>query len=332
MLRDRGAIVLAAYQPDPELFTTQLQSIQQQTVTDWECVVSVDGDVAPVRELVRAAVGDDSRFRVVGGDRLGFVLNFERGLISARGDADWIALSDQDDRWYPTKLEQLLPYLDDVALVSGQARLVEHPSGRVLGQTERRDVESLDVVLNNQYTGSLCVFRSELLTQALPFPRASTRAAAHDHWLAVVAGAHGGARVVDTVVQDYVQHAANVFGDPSRGRTGGILGSVRHALDQAERYEGSRSPAALLRVTFHAYVGWRQLMVQTLRGRGIATEQAALLERTFGRRRRLRHLLPVLTGAVRRGEVPPVFAVHYLVSWAAGALTGGRREALPQAS
>lgn len=332
MPNDPGTIVLAAYEPDPDLFRTQLRSIQQQTVTDWNCIITVDGDIEPVRELLRLAVGEDERFRLIGGDRLGFVLNFERGLASVDRDSKWVALSDQDDEWYPTKLEQLLPHLDASTLVSGQARLVEHPSGRVLGRTTRRNVDSLDVVLHNQYTGSLCVFRAELLSRALPFPRASTRAAAHDHWLAVVAGAYGGARVVDSVVQDYIQHGANVFGDPSRGSGGGIRGSIRNAMQQAERYEGSSTAAALLRVTFHAYVGWRQLMIETLAARADEDMSHSALALTFGRRRRLRRLLPVLIGAVRRGEVPTAFAAQYLVSWAVSPLIGGRKRALPPAS
>ena len=36
----------------------------------------------------------------------------------------------------------------------------------------------------------------------------------HDHWLAVVAAATGRVRVLPDVVQDYVQHDANVLGEP----------------------------------------------------------------------------------------------------------------------
>ena len=78
-------------------------------------------------------MGGDSRFEVIGwDDRVGFYLNFERLLMAVPADAAWVALSDHDDAWYPTKLEQLVPRLDDVILVTGQARVTSHPSGRVL--------------------------------------------------------------------------------------------------------------------------------------------------------------------------------------------------------
>jgi glycosyltransferase involved in cell wall biosynthesis len=326
-----GAIVLAAYEPDVELFTRQLRSIRDQTVTDWICIISVDGEGSGVRDTVRAAVDDDPRFLVHEGPRLGFVGNFERGLQLVPDSAQWVALSDQDDQWYPQKLATLLPHLEHVDLVSGQARLVQHPSGRVLGETARRDVGPQAVVLNNQFTGSLMAFRGDLLAAALPVPQASTRAAAHDHWIAVVAAHRGGSRVVPDIVQDYVQHDANVFGDPSSARRGGLRASVANARAYAVRYRGSASLGALVRTTFDSYVGWRQLMVTALAQRIGASRDLERTASMFGRRRRLVRLLPEAVGARRRGEVPASFVVLYLVSWASGTLIGGRR-LMPPAS
>lgn len=322
----RGAIVLAAYRPDPELFGRQLRSLQGQTIRDWVCVVSVDGDRAPVQSLVADIVGDDDRFRVIGDDaRRGFYLNFEHGLAAVPADAAWVALSDQDDRWHADKLERLLPHLDEVSLVAGQARLVQHPSGELLGTTDRRDAGSVRTLLSNQFTGSICVFDRKLLDTALPFPRVSTRAAAHDHWLAVVAGSFRGTRIVDDAVQDYVQHASNVFGDPSRLGGHGIVGAARNVLAMADRYEGSRSPRAIVRTAFWSYVGWRQVMADTLRARGRG--QGAEVESAFGSARRWPAARALLRDAVGEGYVPPHFASGYRASWIAGALSGGRRAA-----
>lgn len=323
-----GTIVLAAYSPDPELFRRQLSSLRDQTVTDWECVVSVDGDPAPVAALVDGITQGDPRFRVVGdGTRLGFYLNFERGLREVSPRSAWIALSDQDDRWDADKIERLLPHLADVTLVSAQARIVSYPSGTETGRTSRRDHGALCTILSNEFTGSLCLFSPELLGTALPFPRATTRVATHDHWLAVVADAHRGTRIIDDVVQDYVQHDANVFGDPSRLGGGSIASSVRNVLGQARRYEGSASPRAIARMTFWTYVGWRQLMVDTLDARTSSSGAAAPRSRAFGRARTLRALEAVLSSAEKRAVVPRRFAWEYRASWLCGALSGGRRAA-----
>jgi glycosyltransferase involved in cell wall biosynthesis len=324
--RPRGAIVLAAYSPDPELFGIQLRSLARQTVRDWECIISVDGERAPVEALVADFVGDDDRFRVIGdGSRRGFYLNFEHGLAAVPTDAAWIALSDQDDRWDDDKLARLLPHLDEVSLVSGQARLVQHPSGDVTGTTDRRDRDAMHTLLSNQITGSLSVFDPELLGIALPFPRVSTRVATHDHWLGVVAGAIRGTRIIADVVQDYVQHDANVFGDPSRLESAGVAASVRNILGQAERFEGSRSPKALARMTFWTYVGWRQVMLDTLHARLGVIDHG--LETTFGGGRRFSSLNRLLRASKAEGSIPARFALEYRASWLAGALSGGRRAA-----
>ncbi|MCI1017618.1 glycosyltransferase [Microbacterium sp. C5A9] len=327
MSQEFGSIVLAAYQPDPELFRRQLESLRAQTVDAWECVISVDGDPAPIRTLVAEITGDDPRFRVIGdGTRRGFFLNFEHGVRAVDPSARWIALSDQDDEWYPAKLATLLPHLAEVDLVSGQARLVEQPSGRVLGETSRADHGLVANVLNNQFSGSAFVFRSEILAKALPFPVASTRTAAHDHWLAVVAGAGRGTRMLPDVLQDYVQHSGNVFGDPSE-MTGPVrpLQSIRTVLSLAQKYEGSRTPAALVRMVFWLNVGWRQLITDTLLARVGGTDAAAAeLIPYFSAHRRFADLNRLLREAVANEEVVARFRVEYLASWFAGVLTRGR--------
>lgn len=324
-----GVIVLAAYRPSKELFARQLESIRAQTVADWECIISVDGDVEVVSQVLGEVAGDDERFRVIAdGRRLGFYLNFERGLAAVPGGVDWVALSDQDDYWYPEKLETLLPHLADAAIVSGQARLVSHPAEEVLGHTKRRQLDAASTTLVNQFTGSLCVFRAELLATALPFPRLSSHTVAHDHWLAVVGMANGGGRVVDDVVQDYVQHAQNVFGDPSRLRLGPLATLRRawgNALGFSRRYEGSASPLAMVRMLFWIYVGWRQVMVQTLLMREPSSGAAVEADRRFGSGRSLGETLKLLRSAQRDGLVPVPFVIAYVASWAAGWLVRGRR-------
>jgi len=324
-----GVIVLAAYRPSRELFTRQLASIRDQTVTDWECIISVDGELETIEEVVAEVAAGDERFRIVAdGRRLGFYLNFERGLAAVPAETEWVALSDQDDFWYPDKLEKLLPYLSDSAIVSGQARLVSHPGDEVLGFTDRRQLDPASTMIVNQFTGSLCLFRRDLLTTALPFPRLSSHTVAHDHWLAVVGMAQGGGRIVDEVVQDYVQHSANVFGDPSRLKLGPIA-TLRRAWDNAVtfavRYEGAATPSAMTRMLFWIYVGWRQLMAQTLVERDPRAARAIELDRLFGSGRRL----PVTLGMLRRVRgaraVPTPFVIAYVASWAAGWLIRGRR-------
>lgn len=322
-----GAIALAAYRPRPDLFRRQLQSIAAQTISNWTCVISSDSDTDEIQRLVDEFVPGDTRFEVIDtrGERLGFYLNFERALRAIPRDSEWVALADQDDYWYPGKLESLLPLLKDHEMVSGQARLVRHPSGDVLGVTERRNGTVAQITLSNQFTGSLSVLRASLLDVAVPFPRLNSRAAAHDHWLAVCAGALGRTRVIDEVVQDYVQHDANVFGDPtSMAPPSGWRASLTNARRMSVDASGSAGVGNIMRTTFDVYVGWRQLMADTLRIRTPESVPASL-GLGFSGRRRLRKTARILRCALRDGYVPRPFAIQYAASWICGALTGGRR-------
>jgi hypothetical protein len=274
-----GVVALAAYRPNWDLFRAQLRSIQNQTHLNFSCLIAADGGFADIEDFVARETGGDERFKVLGFDeRLGFYGNFERVLNRVPAHAEWVALSDQDDSWYPTKLQVLLPRLNDVGLVAGQARVVRQPGNDVVADsTLRRDVDLGALIAQNQVTGSLCVFRRTLLEVALPFPRINTVTQVHDHWLAVCAKATEGALVVDDVVQDYVQHGGNVLGEV--GQRKGIVASLRNLAGMSRKYRGHAGPIAILKTANDLSFGWRRTMADALlerAGTGLAVPRTAL--------------------------------------------------------
>lgn len=251
MTTGHGYIVLAAYHPDGKRLTLQLRSIAAQTVRDWTCLVVGDGPHPELEGQVQEIVCDDPRFQVVDyPEQVGFYRNFERGLRLVPGTARWVALADQDDEWFDTKLEVLLPELEHSALVVGQADVVI--DGVVRGRTHRTAPDLDALIVDNQVTGSLSVFRRTLLDTALPFPDAGDLAF-HDHWLGVCASAGEGLATVPWVVQNYVQHEGNVIGE-EHGR------SIRERL-------------AVL--SAHAH-GWRHVLVADRLGWRRAMARSAL--------------------------------------------------------
>lgn len=217
-----GTICLAIYKPDLALLEKQIASIAVQSVGDWTCIVGVDGADAATAYEIRRLIGHDSRFVLHEFDnRVGFYRNFERILYLVPPNAQWVALSDQDDFWYKGKLKVLLDHLDGASLVSGQARIVGTPSEserqKVLGQTSRAFFSVEELLLDNVISGALTVFRPDILQLALPFPE-GTDVAYHDHWLGLCAALSKGIRTVPDIVQDYHQHEANVVGEEI-GRT-----------------------------------------------------------------------------------------------------------------
>lgn len=263
-----GAVVMAVFRPDPVLLARQIASIRTQTCERWTCVIGVDGYDAEVTRLLQRLTSDDTRFRVEEHDaNVGVYRHFERMLRSVPAEAAWVSLSDQDDYWYPAKLEKLTRELGrrGVAAVTGQARLVDIP-GACHGVTRRNPGNAVETLLRNQVTGSLTVLRPEVVAAAVPFPD-STLTSMHDHWLGVCAAILGEVVLVDESVQDYVQHGANVLGEASAT-------SVRAEVRAMRHHGGARG---YLDHLARERWGWRVQMARTLCARELIGRHGPVL-------------------------------------------------------
>jgi GT2 family glycosyltransferase len=204
------AICMATYAPQIDLFASQVDSIRTQTHRAWVCLISDDGSSPKNLAAMRKVIGDDPRFVLLEQERrLGFYGNYERVLGSVPAEAELVALADQDDRWYPEKLESLIAGLGDRDLVYADMRVVAD-DGTLVSDTywsRRRNnyTDLASLLVGNTVTGGSSLFRADLLERALPFPpqRADSY---HDHWIALAAMTRRGLAYVDRPLQDYVQH------------------------------------------------------------------------------------------------------------------------------
>jgi glycosyltransferase involved in cell wall biosynthesis len=207
---------MATFDPDPMLLERQIDSIREQTHEAWLCLISDDGSSEERFNRLRALTVDDPRFALSRSkERLGFYLNFERALKMVPPGAAFVALADQDDRWYPEKLDTLLAACGDAQLVYSDMRIVDE-AGDVISDTfwrgRRNNYTNLaSLLLANTVTGAASLFRRQLLDLALPFPP-PIGDPFHDQWVASVALATGRIEYLDRPLYDYVQH-----GDAARG-------------------------------------------------------------------------------------------------------------------
>lgn len=210
------AIAMATFNPPPELLKRQLDSIRGQTHRNWVCVISDDCSEPASFAALQQAVGDDPRFAISRSPRrLRFYNNFERALQLTPADADFVAMADQDDRWYPDKLATLLTSIGDAQLAFSDARIVDeddHVVSETYWSIRRPNHDNLSsLMFANSVTGAASLFRRELLDVALPFPPRQF-SHFHDHWLAVLARAIGSIVFVERPLYDYVQHGTAVIG------------------------------------------------------------------------------------------------------------------------
>lgn len=213
------AIAMATYNPDPILFEKQIQSIRSQTLEDWRLTIADESSSVEARELIATVVANDSRISLNRGSRRNFLGNFERALRLVDRRAPYFAFCDQDDVWYPKKLETLVKVLEntetslaycDMRIVKRTGRLIE-PTFFSWRQPHDHTVEQLLVA--NVATGAALVGDMKLLEYALPFPRFHDLY--HDWWLALIASATSGISFHGEVLQDYIQHANNTLGHSS---------------------------------------------------------------------------------------------------------------------
>jgi len=231
------AICMATFNPPPELFSQQIESIRAQTYENWICLISDDDSRPESLAMIEQLVGDDPRFRIERGSRrLGYYRNFERALDSVPAEAELVALSDQDDHWHPDKLAALVEQISNGVTLAYSDMRVTDPDGETISETfwtERNynDDDLGALLLSNSVTGGSALFRSELLEYVLPFPT-PPEGGLHDHWVAMVAMALGEVAYVDRPLYDYVQHRGAALGHeslrrPRRSRGPGILRVIR---------------------------------------------------------------------------------------------------------
>jgi glycosyltransferase involved in cell wall biosynthesis len=252
---------MATFEPDPALFRRQVDSLRAQTDSDWICLISDDYSRPESFDEIAAAVAGDPRFHLSRSERrLGFYRNFERALEMVPGEAALVALCDQDDRWYPDKLEVLRGALGRAQLVYSDQRLVD-AQGRVLRETmwtgRRNNHTSLaSLLVANTITGAATLFRREVAELALPFPDPPGWQF-HDHWIGLVALTLGEIAYVERPLYDYVQHAGAIFGDVNPGGASAKAAPVRRWRGFATRWRAAY---------FYGYAG-RSAQAETLLAR-----------------------------------------------------------------
>ena len=140
--------------------------------------------------------------------RLGFRDNFCRALLLCSGE--YISLCDQDDIWFPHKISSLYNVIGDHSLACSEVQLIdqdgneldkEFPSDNMLeGKCH------MSLLFGNFVTGHTCLIRRDILEKSIPIPAGVEM---HDHWLAFVAAATGGIKVLREKLSLYRQHDNN---------------------------------------------------------------------------------------------------------------------------
>ena len=141
-------IVIAAY--NAEAFIDQtLQSIREQTIHDWICVVVDDGSTDATPTVVQAQVRSDPRFVLLQQKNEGPCIARNRGFGLLPSGTRFVTFMDGDDVWVPNALEVLLEAVQADALAVGA-----HGLGDFIDESGRPVSPGAFASLGRQRTGS----------------------------------------------------------------------------------------------------------------------------------------------------------------------------------
>ena len=224
----RVGVVLAAYQPDQQLFEGQLESIRAQDHPDWFCVVTMDSPMLTIDEApwIRRYY-EDKRFHFYQNDtKLGVLKNFERGShIALDLGAEAIAFSDQDDYWYPNKVSRSLLALNQQPPLSAtccdaqvriNGELQSRPRSHSMGYSRKKySYSTRRILLSWGAWGNGMIFDAKLV------PLHSFSASGQtfqDGHISAVASLNGGVTFLPEVLFEYNIHSSNVVGLGAAGK------------------------------------------------------------------------------------------------------------------
>ena len=213
-------ILMSTYNGE-NFLAEQIESIQQQTYTDWTLLIRDDGSKDKTRDLIKRFASEDDRIVFINPDQtenLGVIKSFF--TLLKYQESDYYLFSDQDDIWLPEKLslqlEKASRYSSDKPLlvytdlkVVNQDLEVLHES-MIRTQSDHANTELIQELTENTVTGGVAMINHALAE--LWTGQENHALLMHDWYLALLATAFGKLIYIDQPTELYRQHSSNVLG------------------------------------------------------------------------------------------------------------------------
>ena len=216
-------ILLATYNGE-EYLREQIDSILNQTHTEFRLLISDDGSKDSTRKILEEYKNKDSRVEVFMQEKnLGVVKNFE--FLLGKVEAKYYMFSDQDDIWKENKIEKSLNKIEegfdlvysDLEVVDENLNVTYSSYWKLKGIYNKikkyNNFESL--YLNNFVTGCTLISKKELINEVLPLPNTS-KYVLHDYWISLIISQNGKIAYVEEPLIKYRQHKNNKVGSKKK--------------------------------------------------------------------------------------------------------------------
>lgn len=249
-IQPKIAVLLATYN-GAEFLAQQLESILQQSYSNFVIVIRDDGSTDNTAELIRSFASEyPDRVHPIAiqavkrGARdnfstlIAYVLN-NKTLLGL--DHSYMMFSDQDDIWQSTKMEQQARLMFKIEVAGTDTPVLVHSDLHVVNEKLEPVADSFlryqglstkrnsfgQMLVSNLVTGCTMFINEALAEKAAPIP---TEAVMHDWWLGLVATAYGKIVFLPAQLVDYRQHKNNALGaikyNPTKLTDAGLLSKV----------------------------------------------------------------------------------------------------------
>ncbi len=228
------SIVMCTYNGE-KFLTPQLDSILAQTYPPAEILIQDDGSTDGTCRIIEDYQKRFPVIRLIRNEKnLGYNLNFLTAI--ARASCDYIAISDQDDIWEPTKIETLLQMLEanpgkDACFC--RSREFSDEQGIEPYWDPRRPNYGMErMIIGNMVSGHTMLFTRAFAKRCTIARYENTGGWYYDYFIASLAAAENKLCLCDEVLVRYRRHAGQVTASHDRSsiKHDGTLRTMRKAL------------------------------------------------------------------------------------------------------
>ncbi len=168
------SIIIPAYNAE-KYITETINSVINQTYTDWELIIINDGSIDNTAEIVKQFCANDNRIKYYYQNNSGVSAARNNGLKRANGE--YIVFLDSDDVWLKEFLEKTVSFLDknkNIGVVNTNVKFIDKDSNKLdiiyTGINSDNILNMLFFKTSNKTTGpSGTVCRTQLVKQIKGF-------------------------------------------------------------------------------------------------------------------------------------------------------------------
>lgn len=212
-------ILMATYNGE-KYIEEQIQSILNQTYSEFNLIISDDCSEDNTVSLVRGLAASDKRIKLIENlTNVGYIRNFEKLLLASK--ADYIMFADQDDVWLEDKVEKSFAFLKetksdliytDLKVVDEKLNVLFDSFNREMKIFPKRVKTYNDLFHRNYATGNTILFSANMKKHILPFVELKTYEYIHDWYILIECMYHGKVSYLDEALILYRQHGNNQIG------------------------------------------------------------------------------------------------------------------------